>query len=99
MVEEKKNDGMSKSQFPESVNVPLMASINLSKVFLDPQIGDAYTSKEVVIQEHLYSTNLWGQDKIKTLDDLELEMAAEEMADVDNLRADLSDDDDEDDEP
>ena len=26
-------------------------------------------------------------------------MAAEEMADVDNLRADLSDDDDEDDEP
>ena len=60
MVEEKKDDGMSKSQFPESVNVPLMASINLSKVFLDPQIGDAYTSKEVVIQEHLYSTNLWG---------------------------------------
>ena len=48
MVEERKDES-NKPQFPESVNAPLMASMNLSKIFLDPQIGDAYAPKEVVI--------------------------------------------------
>ena len=46
----------------------------------------------------MYSTGLWGNDKIRTLDDLELEMAEEEAAaaqdddGVDGGRDDLSDD-------
>ena len=34
--------------FPESVNVPVMASFNLSSILIDPQIASAYTSKEEV---------------------------------------------------
>ena len=36
--------------FPESVNVPVMASFNLSSILIDPQLGQAYTSKEEVKQ-------------------------------------------------
>ena len=36
------------SIFPESVNVPVMASFNLSSILIDPQLGSAYTSKEEV---------------------------------------------------
>ena len=66
-----------------------MASLNLSKVLLDPQIGEAFTSKLQVKEEHIYSTGLWGDGKIRTLDDLELEMADE--ADDGEERDDLSD--------
>ena len=51
--------------------MPLMASLNLSSVLLDPQIGEAFTTKYKVQEEHLYSTSLWGDGhKIRTLDDL-----------------------------
>ena len=33
----------SGAAFPESVNAPLMASLNLANVFLDPEIGKAFT--------------------------------------------------------
>ena len=67
-----------------------MASLNLSKVLLDPQIGEAFTTKLQVKEEHLYSSGLWSGagGKIRTLDDLELEMADEIAED----RDDLSDD-------
>ena len=68
-----------------------MASLNLSKVLLDPQIGEAFTSKLQVKEEHIYSTGLWGDAKIRTLDDLELEMADAEAAAHGEQRDDLSD--------
>jgi len=41
----------SKTHFPESVNVPLMAKFNLSSVFLDPSIGEIYTGKNQAKEE------------------------------------------------
>ena len=95
--ESKQDPGQPSTRFAESVNVPLMASLNLSSVLLDPQIGEAFTTKLKVQEEHLYSTSLWGDGKIRTLDDLQLEMADEAAAELDanDARDDLSDDDDE----
>ena len=45
-VEEQKTS--APTIFPESVNVPVMASFNLSSILIDPQIASAYTSKEEV---------------------------------------------------
>ena len=74
-------------------NTPLMASLNLSKFLLDPQIGEAYTRKEEVLKHHDYSRTLWGEDKIRTLEDLQNEL---EMEGLDGLEAregeDFSDD-------
>lgn len=93
MVESNPGAEESKQTFAESVNVPLMASLNLSKVLLDPQIGEAFTTKFRVQEEHLYSTGLWGDNKIKTLADLQLEMDDEEALIDGEARDDLSDDD------
>jgi hypothetical protein len=46
-----------------------------------------------VQEEHLYSTGLWGDNKIKTLADLQLEMDDEEALIDGEARDDLSDDD------
>ena len=96
--EQKQDPGQPSTRFAESVNVPLMASLNLSSVLLDPQIGEAFTTKYKVQEEHLYSTSLWGDGhKIRTLDDLQLEMAEEAAAELDanGERDDLSEDEDE----
>ena len=84
--------------FSESINVPLMARMNLSSVLLDPQIGESYTTQQRVQEEHLYSTGLWGGDKIKTIYDLQLELDDEraENEDSDDGRDDLSDENEED---
>jgi len=47
-AEEAKNaaDGTAqRTVFPESVNVPLMASLKLSTILLDPDIGKSYATK------------------------------------------------------
>ena len=79
--------------FPESVNVPVMASFNLSSILIDPQLGQAYTSKEEVKQQHFYSTGLWGDgaERIRTIDDLRQEMLDDAELDDENARDDLSD--------
>ena len=79
--------------FPESVNVPVMASFNLSSILIDPQLGQAYTSKEEVKQQHFYSTGLWGDGakRIRTIDDLRQEMLDDAELDDENARDDLSD--------
>ena len=85
--------------FPESVNVPVMASFNLSSILIDPQLGQAYTSKNEVKEQHLYSTGLWGDggERIRTIDDLRQEMQDAAELDDENTRDDLSDENNNDD--
>ena len=97
MVEANISSGPAEEQkemtFPESVNVPLMASLNLSSIFNDPELGKNYQTKQAVKEQNEYSTGLWGDGKIKTLDDLELEMA-DDLSDEEREGSDNSDQDD-----
>lgn len=44
MVERRQpEENKQAEKFPESVNAPVMARMNLSNVFLDPEIGQAWT--------------------------------------------------------
>ena len=84
---------------PESVNVPVMASFNMSNIFLDPSLKDNYDASASRLKENqLYSTTLWkNSDTIRTADDLlrEMEYEAEENEEEIEVREeeDLSDED------
>jgi len=42
------------SSFPESVNAPVMASMNLANIFLDPEVGRPfYERKDMLADEYL----------------------------------------------
>ena len=89
MVESWKADGSgpdeSQQVFPESVNVPLMASINLSSIFLDPNLAHHnLKAKEEVKEYHEQSVSYWGDNKIRNIDDLMLEMENDAANDDDN---------------
>ena len=48
---DQQDEGGPPATFPESVNAPLMASLNLANVFLDPDIGKSFTMSKVQIEE------------------------------------------------
>lgn len=55
--------------------MPLMASINLSSIFLDPNLAhENLKAKEEMKEYHVQSVSYWGDDKIRNIDDLMLEM-------------------------
>ena len=81
-----------------------MASINLSSIFIDPALANK-TIKAAVIsaeatEQNLQSQSIWGDDRIKSIDDLMLEMEnaqhAEDDDDTDGIeeRKDIDDSDD-----
>ena len=77
-----------------------MASLNLSSVLLDPEIGKSFSVK--YDEEYLERAGYWGDGKIRTIDDLRLEMdddaAAKdgEGAAVDDINVREDEDSDED---
>ncbi len=78
-----------------------MASINLSSIFIDPALANK-TIKAAIIsaeatEQNLQSQSIWGDDRIKSIDDLMLEMEnAQHAEDADGLeeRKDIDDSDD-----
>ena len=71
-----------------------MASLNLSSVLLDPDLGKSFATKYEVREQHAFSSSIWGASNVRTLDDLELELANEEIKEIDDemdVRDDLSD--------
>ena len=97
---EKSRQTAEEEKFPESVNTPVIAQMNLSKVFLDPEIGQAFTMTKIEFkEEYLERSGYWGESKIRTIDDLQLELdndAAKDYDDEDgvDVRDDFSSDDD-----
>ena len=78
-----------------------MASLNLSSVLLDPEIGKSFSVK--YDEEYLERAGYWGDGKIRTIDDLRLEMDddaaakdGEGGADADDINVREDEDSDED---
>ena len=80
-----------------------MASINLSSIFIDPALANK-TIKAAVIsaeatEQNMQSQSIWGDDRIKSIDDLMLEMENAQHAEDDDTdgieeRKDIDDSDD-----
>ncbi len=62
-----------------------MASINLSSIFIDPALANktirAATISAEATEQNLQSQSIWGDDRIKSIDDLMLEMENAQHAD------------------
>ena len=74
-----------------------MAHMNLSNIFLDPDIGTAFTqTKKEIREDYLERSGYWGDSRIRTIDDLRLELDNEAAA-IENdieVRDDFSNSDD-----
>lgn len=96
-AEEAKSIGLG-----DTVNTPMMTHMNLSSVFLDPEIGKAFTlPKKEFNEDYMMRSGYWGDNNmIRNVDDLRLEMdnqAAKDEEDDDiNIRDDSASDPDED---